>query len=57
MAKLTEIIESAAEIRGGLLEANRGLGRFDVAYQALRTDALTELEALAAQLADEPDTG
>lgn len=51
VAKLTEIVEAAAEIRGGLLEAKRGLGRIDVAYQALRNDAKAVLGSLTEQLA------
>jgi hypothetical protein len=48
--RLREVIEQAAEIRGGVLEARRGVSRISDAYEAMRTDALAVLDNLDAQL-------
>lgn len=51
VAQLTEIIEAATEIRGGVLEAKRGIARVEVAYDRLRADALAVIAELEDRLA------
>ena len=53
VARLTEIVEAAAEIRGGYLEASRGLKRIDGAYQTFRADALSVLGELTDTLTEQ----
>lgn len=51
VAQLTEIIEAAKEIRGGVLEAKRGISRVEIAYDRLRDDALAVIAELEDRLA------
>lgn len=49
--RLREVIEAASEIRGGFLEARRGINRVDTAYQTMRSEALAVVYELEDRLA------
>jgi hypothetical protein len=48
--RLREVIEQAAEIRGGILEAKRGMSRVSDAYDTLRKEALAVIGDLQDRL-------
>lgn len=50
VAELAEIIDAAQEIRGGTLEAKRGIARIEAAYDQLRDDALAVIAELEDRL-------
>lgn len=49
--RLREVIEQASAIHGGVLEARRGIGRVDDAYQTMRREALAVIHELEDRLA------
>lgn len=50
--RLREVIEKAREIHGGVLEARRGIGRIDTAYETMRIEALAVIYEMEDRLAE-----